>query len=121
MIRILVERDLPLRLHDLVERGLRGVPAGMLGGAQTDLAAFISSGCAATCADAGYTANEVDAVRQQRPTRSTRCPRQLEAVRRSRRCRRRESLAAANKRVANILRQAAAKGESFARRRPRHC
>jgi glycyl-tRNA synthetase beta chain len=63
--------------------------------------------------DAGYSANEVEAVLCMRPMRLDLVPHQLAAVRAFAGLPEAESLAAANKRVANILRQAAAKGESF--------
>ena len=50
---------------------------------------------------------------RQQPARLDLVPRQLEAVRSFNRLPEAESLAAANKRVANILKQAAAKRESF--------
>ena len=63
--------------------------------------------------DAGYSANEVESVLSMHPVRLDLVPRQLAAVRAFASLPEAESLAAANKRVANILRQAAAKGESF--------
>ena len=50
----------------------------------------------------------------QSPTRLAVVPQQLEAVKAFQALPEAESLAAANKRVANILKQAQAKGESFA-------
>jgi glycyl-tRNA synthetase beta chain len=64
--------------------------------------------------DRGYSTLEVDSVISLNPVEINLVPRQLEAVRAFARLPEAESLAAANKRVANILRQAAAKGESFA-------
>jgi glycyl-tRNA synthetase beta chain len=65
-------------------------------------------------ADRGYTTNEIEAVVSMHPTRINLVQRQLEAVRAFASMPEAISLAAANKRVANILRQAEAKGESFA-------
>jgi glycyl-tRNA synthetase beta chain len=56
----------------------------------------------------------VDAVLDKRHPELSLAPRQLEAVKAFQALPEAESLAAANKRVANILRQAAEKGESFA-------
>jgi glycyl-tRNA synthetase beta chain len=55
----------------------------------------------------------VEAVLSQNPARLSLVPRQLEAVKAFQALPEAESLAAANKRVANILKQAQAKGESF--------
>ena len=62
----------------------------------------------------GYTANEVEAVLSVGGLQpASLVPKQLEAVRAFTRLPEAESLAAANKRVANILKQAQAKGESY--------
>jgi glycyl-tRNA synthetase beta chain len=66
----------------------------------------------------GYTANEVESVISMHPVRIDLIPRQLEAVRAFASMPESASLAAANKRVANILKQAASKGESFANAKP---
>ena len=73
-----------------------------------------SSACAATCATRATRANEVEAVLCHAARRaSIWCRGSSPRCARSRSLPEAESLAAANKRVANILRQAAAKGESF--------
>ena len=54
----------------------------------------------------GYTANEVDAVIQERPARVDLVPQMLEAVRAFARLPEAASLAAANKRIGNILKKA---------------
>jgi glycyl-tRNA synthetase beta chain len=63
--------------------------------------------------DGGYTAIEVEAVLCLGLSQLDQVPRQLAAVRAFAGLPEAGSLAAANKRVANILRQAEAKGESF--------
>jgi glycyl-tRNA synthetase beta subunit len=62
----------------------------------------------------------VDAVLSQNPSRLDVVPQQLEAVKAFQALPEAESLAAANKRVANILRQAQAKGESFNKTERKH-
>ena len=62
----------------------------------------------------GYSTNEVEAVLSLNPVAIALIPKQLEAVRAFSALPEAASLAAANKRIANILRQAESKGESFA-------
>jgi glycyl-tRNA synthetase beta chain len=99
VVRILVERKLPLSLPELVER--------------PDVQAFILERFAGYLREQGFSALQVDAVLSQGPTRLAVVPQQLEAVKAFQALPEAESLAAANKRVANILKQALAKGESF--------
>ena len=94
VIRILAERALPLSLRELVKD-----PA---------LEAFIYERARGYFHEQGYTANEVEAVLALRPERLDLVPRQLEAVRAFAGLPEAESLAAANKRIANILKQAGA-------------
>jgi glycyl-tRNA synthetase beta chain len=61
----------------------------------------------------GYTANEVEAVLSKNPVEVSPILRQLEAVRAFSALPEAASLAAANKRIANILRQAESKGETL--------
>jgi glycyl-tRNA synthetase beta chain len=85
----------------------------MLGGAHTDAEVFIRERLRGYLREQGYSANEVEAVLSMNPERLSPIPKQLAAVRDFMKLPEAESLVAANKRVANILRQAAAKGESF--------
>jgi glycyl-tRNA synthetase beta chain len=62
----------------------------------------------------GYSTLQVDAVLSKQPVNLGVVPQQLEAVKAFQSLPEAESLAAANKRVANILKQAEAKGETFA-------
>jgi glycyl-tRNA synthetase beta chain len=62
----------------------------------------------------GYTSNEVEAVLSKNPVEASPIPGQLEAVRAFSALPEAASLAAANKRISNILRQAEAKGEILA-------
>jgi glycyl-tRNA synthetase beta chain len=99
VVRILVERKLPLSLPELVER--------------PEVQVFILERFAGYLREQGFSALQVDAVLSQGPTRLAVVPQQLEAVKAFQALPEAESLAAANKRVANILKQALAKGESF--------
>ena len=114
VVRILVEGGFNLSLDALVNVAFAVFPKGMLGDAHADLQAFILERLRGYLREKGFSANEVEAVLSKNPVRLHEVPRQLEAVRAFSALPESESLAAANKRVANILRQAAARGESFA-------
>lgn len=111
VIRILIERDLPLSLRDLVNGGFEGYN-GRVPDSRTDLQAFIVERLAGYLRDQGYTALEVDSVVSKGVSQMNLVPRQLEAVRAFNKLPEAQSLAAANKRVVNILRQAETNGES---------
>jgi glycyl-tRNA synthetase beta chain len=114
VIRVLVENNLALSLHDLVNAAFAAFPPGMLGSAHTDLQFFILERLRGYLRDGGYTANEVEAVLSAGSDKLDEMPRRLAAVRAFAGLPEGASLAAANKRVANILKQAEARGESFA-------
>ena len=118
VIRILVENDLALSLHDLVHDAFSVFPHGILRDAHTDLTGFIHERLRGYLRDGGYTANEVESVLCGPLNTLNEVPRQLAAVRAFAGLPEAESLAAANKRVANILKQAEAKGESFINAEP---
>jgi len=99
VVRILVERKLPLSLHELAP--------------SADLQAFILERFAGYLKDLGFSTLQVESVLSQNPARLDRVPQQLDAVKAFQALPEADSLAAANKRVANILRQAESKGESF--------
>jgi glycyl-tRNA synthetase beta chain len=107
LIRILVEARLALSLGDLVSgafAGFAGKPG--LGQAQTELLAFVFDRARGYFQEAGYSANEVESVLSLNPVRLDLVPRQLEAVRAFSRLPEADSLAAANKRIGNILKHA---------------
>ena len=112
VIRILVERSYPLSLFDLVTAAFAGHTQSA-DQAHTDLQMFVFDRFAGYLKDRGYSTLEVDAVLTLNPVRLDLVPRQLQAVRDFLALPEAASLAAANKRVANILKQAAAKGEAF--------
>jgi len=110
---MLVESNLALPINNLVAAAFSIFPPGILGSAHTDLETFIYDRLRSYLREQDYTANEVESVLCMRPTLLYQVPRQLAAVRAFAKLPEAESLAAANKRVANILKQAEAKGESF--------
>jgi glycyl-tRNA synthetase beta chain len=112
LIRILVERSHSLGLHELVDTAFAGF-SRLTREAHTDLRGFILERFAGYLKDRGYSTLEVEAVLSLGPGRLDLVPSQLQAVREFLTLPEAASLAAANKRVANILRQAAGKGESF--------
>jgi glycyl-tRNA synthetase beta chain len=113
VIRILIESERSLSLHDLVNAAFSVFPRGKAGDAHADLELFVIERLRGHLREAGYTANEIESVLCLHPTQLDRVPRQLAAVRTFAALPEAASLAAANKRVANILKQAEAKGESF--------
>jgi glycyl-tRNA synthetase beta chain len=114
LVRILVEGELPLSLAELAGEAFAVYPPGTLADAQAEVKAFVIERMRGYLREAGYSANEIESVLSLGPTRLDLVPRQLAAVRAFAGLPEAESLAAANKRVANILRQAAGKGEAFA-------
>ena len=92
VIRMLIERDLPLTLGELV--------------ADPKLADFIYERLAGSLREQGYSALEVEAVLALRPQRLGDVPKRLAAVRAFAALPEAASLAAANKRVGNILKKA---------------
>ena len=109
VIRIVVENQLPLSLWDLVNAAFEPFK----GKAQMDLQMFFTERMRSYFLERGYSANEVEAVLSLNPVAIALIHKQLEAVRAFSALPEAASLAAANKRIANILRQAEAKGEAF--------
>ena len=113
-LRIVVENQLPLALDRLVNDAFE-VFGATARNAHADLETFIFERFSGYLRDQGFSTLQVDAVLSQRPAQISQVPQQLEAVKAFEALPEAESLAAANKRVVNILRQAAAKGESYAK------
>jgi glycyl-tRNA synthetase beta chain len=105
VIRMLVEKDLPLDLHALLAGA---VPAfgDKITDATAQLADFIYDRLAGGLREQGYSAQEVDAVLALRPQRLAQVPQFLAAVRAFAALPESAALAAANKRVSNILKKA---------------
>ncbi|MBK6402672.1 MAG: glycine--tRNA ligase subunit beta [Rhodocyclaceae bacterium] len=100
VIRMLIEQDLPLDLSWLFQAAQ--VTDEKVAG---QLADFIYERLAGTLREQGYSALEVDAVVGLRPQRLGDIPKRLAAVRAFAALPEAESLAAANKRVGNILKK----------------
>jgi glycyl-tRNA synthetase beta chain len=105
VIRMLVEKDLPLDLHALLAGA---VPAfgDKIADASAQLADFIYDRLAGSLREQGCSAQEVDAVLALRPQRLAQVPQLLAAVRAFAALPESPALAAANKRVSNILKKA---------------
>ena len=104
VIRILIERDLPLSLADLIKEAFAVFPKELkLADAGADLQTFVFERLRGYFADAGYTAQEIDAVLSQRPQLLHQVPLRLAAVRAFANLPEAKDLAAANKRVLNII------------------
>ena len=102
IVRILVERKLPLALPALLD----SASAPFEGKRRREIEAFIFERARGHFREAGYSANEVEAVLSLLPARLDLVPAQLQAVRAFSALPEAESLAAANKRIGNILKQA---------------
>jgi glycyl-tRNA synthetase beta chain len=108
VIRMLIEENLALHLSSLID--LAGSQFGAIQEFQSDRASvevvdFIVDRLAGSLRDQGYTALEVDAVLALRPQLLGDIPKRLAAVRAFAALPEAESLAAANKRVGNILKK----------------
>ena len=113
VVRMLIERDLPLEPHRLVAQAFEAFPAGH-GQAQAEVGLFLRERLTGYLREQGYQAQEVEAVVEARPARWGEIPRRLAAVRAFAALPEAASLAAANKRVANILRKSDAAPASVA-------
>jgi len=105
VIRILIEKNLPLPLAELFDAA--ALPFGELISRPTEaLLGFFGDRLAVSLREQGYSAQEVDAVLALQPPRLGDIPHRLAAVRAFAALPEAESLAAANKRVGNILKKA---------------
>ncbi|WP_370263850.1 glycine--tRNA ligase subunit beta [Limnobacter sp.] len=107
VIRMVIEKELPLDLHDTLEK------ASTLFAAFPDfkpsndgLAAFVQDRLRGYLKDQGYSTAEVEAVLSQNPSRFADLPKRLQAVRAFAQLPEAQALAAANKRINNILKKA---------------
>ena len=105
VIRMLVEKDLPLGLAELVESA-QPVFGDKIQDASVALVDFIYDRLAGSLREQGYSAQEVDAVLALRPQRLGDVAKRLAAVRAFAALPEAPALAAANKRVGNILKKA---------------
>jgi glycyl-tRNA synthetase beta chain len=107
VIRMLVERDLALSVPGLIVRA-RTV-TGASSDAGEEAIAFMYDRLVGYLRDLDYSAQEVDAVVSVRPPRWAELPKRLAAVRAFAALPESASLAAANKRIANILKKSESK------------
>ena len=107
VLRILMEKNLPLALPDLVDAAMAAFAEGQLShdGARDDLMAFVYDRLGGLLRDQGFSAHEVDAVLALRPVWGD-IPKRLAAVQAFAGLSEAAPLAAANKRVGNILKKA---------------
>jgi glycyl-tRNA synthetase beta chain len=103
VIRMLVERELPLELNALIGAGESALQAT---GVREPLDAFFYDRLAGLLREQGYSAQEVEAVLALRPQVLADVAKRLAAVRAFEALPEAEPLAAANKRVGNILKKA---------------
>ncbi|MGD8828795.1 MAG: glycine--tRNA ligase subunit beta, partial [Gammaproteobacteria bacterium] len=109
ILRIIIESELDLDLDELVGIAVGGARALGTGGAadiESQVFDFFMDRLRTWYADAGVRADVFEAVLARRPTRPLDFDRRLTAVQAFLSLEAAESLAAANKRIANILRQA---------------
>jgi glycyl-tRNA synthetase beta chain len=104
VIRLLIERDLPLSMPALIDTAFNAFGAGH-GDARAELTHFIYERLVGYLRELGYGAQEVDAVIALRPPRWGELPKRLAAVRAFAALPEAATLAAANKRVGNILKK----------------
>jgi glycyl-tRNA synthetase beta chain len=106
VVRILSEGELPLALTALVDAAFAAFaqPLGV-SRATPELVSFLYERMRSYFGERGYSVNEIDSVLALRPDRVDLIGRQLEAVKLFNTLPEAPSLAAANKRIGNILRQ----------------
>ncbi len=105
VIRIVIENDLRVNANDLVNTAYAAFPVGF-SNAGTQVLAFMADRLTSYCRELGHSATEIDAVvGANRWIALAAVPHQLAAVRAFAALPESASLAAANKRIANILRK----------------
>ncbi|HRC61524.1 glycine tRNA synthetase, beta subunit [Candidatus Propionivibrio aalborgensis] len=119
ILRILMESPLPLDLRELLADAASGFEPGQLlltDGLPPGLEDFMLDRLRGLLRDAGYAQDVIEAVLVQRPTRIDLVPARLDAVRSFQALPEALALAAANKRIGNILKKAeSAGGERFSK------
>jgi len=104
VLRILTERDLPLDLDAVLNEALPAF-AGRVQDARPQLLDFLHERFAGLLREQGFAVHEVDAVLSLRPQRLNDVPKRLHAVRAFAALPQSAALAAANKRIGNILKK----------------
>jgi glycyl-tRNA synthetase beta chain len=105
VLRMLTEKDLPLNLGDLLA-GATPAFGDKISDATPALTEFIYDRLAGALREQGYSAQEVEAVLALQPQRLGDIPKRLAAVRAFAALPEASALAAANKRISNILKKA---------------
>ncbi len=107
VLRLLIERHLPLDLRELLAAARETFAPGVLAaGVEAEVFDFMLERLRHYLRAQGYGPDEVEAVVSQRPSRIDRVVPRLQAVQAFRRLPEAESLATANKRIQNILKKA---------------
>ncbi len=110
-LRILIDRRLALPLKALLAEAAALFPADRIAaGVPEETFAFMLDRLRGYLREAGYAADEIDSVASQLPERIDLVPARLDAVKGFRILPEAESLAAANKRIRNILKKAGERG-----------
>ncbi len=108
VIRILIESQLPLALPQLLQHAVDGFAANTLAASTVaDLNGFILERLRGVLRERDYSAEEIESVVSQSPERLDRVLLRLDAVRAFRALPEAQSLAAADKRIRNILKKSA--------------
>ncbi|MCP5277548.1 MAG: glycine--tRNA ligase subunit beta [Thiobacillus sp.] len=114
VLRMLMEKVLPLDLMHLLEKTKSGFdPEQLSASVVVDVFRFMQDRLRVYLREQGGAVDQVEAVVAQAPTRIDRVPLRLEAVAQFRQLPEAEALAAANKRIQNILRKAEQAGEGI--------
>ncbi len=106
VIRMLIEQELPFNLDELIAQSTQLMNLPEPNHQPDGLLEFVYERLSGILREQGYSAQEVDAVLSLRPQRLSDIPDRLAAVRSFSTLPEAESLAAANKRVGNILKKA---------------
>ena len=111
VLRMLMERSLPLDLMQLLDMARAGFDAEQIAAStQVDVFQFMQDRLRVYLKDQGRAPDQVEAVAVQAPTRIDRVPARLDAVAAFVALPEAEALAAANKRILNILKKAGETG-----------
>ena len=111
VLRILIEGRLPLELDGLVAKAFATLSdVANVQPRSAEVIGFFIERLRAYLRDQGYTANEAEAVLSLRPSRIDLIPAQMEAIRIFAALPEASALAAANKRIGNILRKSGDEG-----------
>jgi len=106
VLRILMETPLPLDLAELIDDAASFFPSALLqGGYQTTLREFMQERLRGLLRDSGHDIGVIDAVLALQPMRIDLVPLKLDAVRAFLALPEAQALAAANKRIVNILKK----------------